>query len=405
MAEFQEALFRDLWCDVRLNEAGSLLCAWFREEKRRHPQVAAARRRWAAGRPGPPEPAPDREPAPRPGGGARRCADEDEAVRLLCAYYDSLSGPAGGEYPARLLAAAQAAKTTRARRDPVLEEVERAPRPLDEETAERLTGRVMDLYLYAQAAQFLYNAGFPLPRETGADGEEPHRRPGRIKSVPLGLLDRYFARGGWAVDQALARSRAARTAADGDRRQKLADVYAFACENGMTRAVVPLLVDNASGAGLYVLGRCYLGGWRQNGVYRRRVRQILGDRPCCYAIVRFLNLELEDDGVYFWAPYSVTDPVFGRCDMNPAAVLFTDLDRALNLYEGQLRANAGALFYENFRSENLVHTGEEEVWIDPEFRRYFCFSPEPEDLDEEKQACQREYRRRLAAAFPGRTKE
>ena len=53
-----------------------------------------------------------------------------------------------------------------------------------------------------------------------------------------------------------------------------------------------------------VLGSEYLQSWKEGSPDGRKVQEILRGRSCCYAIVRFLNLELEEDGQYFWAPYS-----------------------------------------------------------------------------------------------------
>ena len=69
------------------------------------------------------------------------------------------------------------------------------------EQSESVTGKgikaVLDLCLYADAVQFFYNAGYPLPMEERKKNEAetliPKKtREARIKTLPLNLLDFYF---------------------------------------------------------------------------------------------------------------------------------------------------------------------------------------------------------------------
>lgn len=264
---------------------------------------------------------------------------------------------------------------------------------------ERAAARVIDLYLYAEAVQFLYNAGYPMP--TGEDGEEygrevrrpPQHGSSRIKTVPLKLLDFYFERRRITERYLTSISRMApsRISESDTLKEKIEEVYEFACDNEMDRAVLPLLIDNDSGSGLYVLGSSYLHSWDKQAANYQKVQRILGGRPCCYAIVKFLNLELEDEGTYFWAPCSVADPLYGKCDVNPEGVLFTDLETALDIYQGQLSVSAHEVLYENFRSENIVYLRGTDIPVDPQFRKYFQVMEEEDGLEDERRSLMEEY--------------
>ncbi len=459
MAEFQDTFLQDLWQDMLLRESRSLLCGYFREEKRRHPLVQARKARWEGLRasadqsteaargqgalapagesleapvPADPDSTPPVPPGENQGAPARKrssrrprkSAREHPCVELLCRYYDFLQLAAAlrrqGDFPGMAAAAAafreqlrqsaEEAKVSRKRRQPVLDALRQAEESEDGQLPpgfwEQALGRTIDLHVYAEAAQFLYNAGLPLPPEDGKRTEDgipaaPRRNPARIKTVPLKLLDYYFHRKGLSLEElsSVSRMSAAWIAGQPELQEKLEDVYDFACDNRMTRAVIPLLLDNASGTGLYVLGSEYLQSWKEGSPDGRKVQEILRGRSCCYAIVRFLNLELEEDGQYFWAPYSVVDLMYEKCDTNPESILFGDLDKALNIYSGQLHVTSQDILYENYRSENVVHIQEDAVALDPEFRKYFQILEEEDDLEAEIRRSQSDYRRRLAQRY------
>ena len=346
-------------------------------------------------------------------------------MELLCLYYDFLwessQNPDRSKSPEvcnrfweQLTQKAETAKVSQKRKQPVLESLRQAGAAgLTERTPDfwnQITRQVTDLYAYAASVQFLYNMGYPLPLE-GKPGSKkkpqetaeesltlvPRRQKARTKTVPLKLLDYYFKQKGLALDEISTVNRMSPgwIANHEELKEKLEDVYDFACDNQMSRAVIPLLLDQNSGAGLYILGETYLQSWTSENRGRQRVEEILGGRPCCYAIVRFWNLELQEDNQYVWAPYSIVNPFFGTYDTNPEEILFHDLDTALNIYCGQLRA-APEVLYENFQNENLVHLQENAIPIPKEFRKYFLFSEEEEDsLEEEILRFQAEYQRQL----------
>ncbi len=461
MADFQDGFFRDLWDDVLFNESRSILCDYFREEKKQHILVKLKRYCLeAGGQYGPPlisfsmllempelkkekkrmeqhrQENPSYEAHIRfvgqllkeleEGGKkehvqkrSRRGSGENACVEILCRYYDLLqrscapkgSGGSGAalEFLEELSRAADGAKAGSRRRARAKEEIRRAKERILRGRAEplvileRAASQVMDLYLYAEAVQFLYNAGYPM--STGEDGEEygkDVRRPqkrnnSRIKTIPLKLLDFYFERRRITENYLTSVSRMppSRISDSDVLREEIEEVYEFACANEMERAVIPLLTDNDSGSGLYILGKSYLHSWDAQAADYQKVQRILDGRPCCYAIVRFLNLELEDGGTYFWAPYSIVDPLYGKCDTNPEGVLFSDLETALDIYQGQLSVSSQEVLYENFRSENRVRLGGEDAGIDPQFLKYFQILEEEDELEDEKARLMEEYRRLL----------
>lgn len=257
---------------------------------------------------------------------------------------------------------------------------------------------VLDLCLYADAVQFFYNAGYPLPMEERKKNETetliPKKtREARIKTLPLNLLDFYFEQRGLPFEKIsyLSRMSPERVIKDEVLKEKLADVYEFACTNQMTRAVVPLLLDAETGKGLYVLGEAYLQQWDFQESEQEKVEEILNGECCCYAIVQFLNLELEDNGAYCWSPYSIVDMEFGKSDTNPELILFRDLEKALNVYKGQLSISSDEILYENFKEENTVYVEEEAVSIAPEFLKYFRIISKDKGLESYIEELKNEY--------------
>lgn len=438
MSDFQEGFFRDLWYDVLLNGSGSILYRYFREEKTQHSLVRQKKYDYErAAVYGPPCSSPNimedagvGQTGKRQNGGqkghSRRGASEHACVEMLCRYYEFLTdyaafsrdGDSDGASRAadgfldELYQKTDEAKVSQKRKKPIFRTIAAAKQQLEDERMEGILEQVMDLYLYAESAQFLYNAGYPLPqeeeREPGeGDRPEPKRKKqARIKTIPLRLLDYYFADRGVSFDDVSSISRMSPSwiANHEDLKEKMEEVYEFVCDNGMTRAVIPLLLDHASGIGLYIIGKTYLQGWNSSMEDRQKVEDILGDRPCCYAIVKFLNLELNEDDQYFWSPYSIVDMVYGTCDTNPEGILFHDLDMALNIYKGQLNVASQDILYENFRNENVVYMDERDVTLDPEYRKYFRIEEKDgEDISGEIDRYKQEYEERMALELGEKT--
>lgn len=470
MSDFGDGFFRDLWYDMVLNESHSVLCNYFREEKKQHilvklkkhcyemtipleshsislevlkeaPELKKDKKRieqhlandasdeerirfirqlFTELTSGKKKEKKENEKHVRKGAGEHAC------VEILCQYYDfrieyeTLGTDADlaslvkcvTPFLDKLCRKAKAAKVNKKRKKKVIEAIDRVlwqlkvdAKKIDKNgMVEKTMNKVMDLYLYAEAAQFLYNAGYPLPleddsEEYGKETLEPEKlNHARIKTVPVKLLDYYFSKRGLSFEQLTSVSRMSPSWISKNEalKEKLEEVYHFACDNNLKKAVIPLLIDNESGSGLYIIGENYLQSWGTKDQNYQKVEAILDGRPCCYAIVKFLNLELEDGGQYFWSPYSVVDLVYGKCDTNPEGILFNDLEIALNIYRGQLHVSSQEILYENFRSENIVHLKEDVVTIDPEFRKYFKITEEEDDLREERNDFETEYRKRLS---------
>ena len=97
-----------------------------------------------------------------------------------------------------------------------------------------------------------------------------------IKTLPLNLLDFYFEQRGLPFEKIsyLSRMSPERVLKDEILKEKLEDVYDFACTNQMTRAVIPLLLDAETGKGLYVLGEAYLQQWNFQESEQEKVEEI-----------------------------------------------------------------------------------------------------------------------------------
>lgn len=425
-SHFHDGLFEDLRHGVMFYEDRSVLCCYFREEKRNHRKVRERKSIYEKTAVYGPPAVPVEETweektwenGEKP---VRRSSGRQPAVEILCRYYDFLADyeicrrrrdPAGAAESAEAFLGemrrlADAAKVGKRRKKPVFEELERMQETYRHERTERLVERIMDLHLYAEAAQFLYNGGYPLPRETEGEYDPDWEKQektrliklerSRIKTLPMGLLDMYFSRKDLSFQKLSAINRTAphQVSRNMDMKEEIEEVYRFVCEKEMDTAVVPLLIDNDSGSGLYIIGRAYLKSWNGDVRMRRRVNDILGDQTCCYAIVKFLNLEARLDDTYLWTPYSVVDMVYESCDTNPENILFSDLEKALNIYEGQLGVRSGNILYENFHLVNQLDEEESLELIPPGYRKYFDVPRQEEDMREDIKSLKEEYKVRL----------
>ena len=306
---------------------------------------------------------------------------------------------------------ADMAKAGKKRKNEVYEEIEAMRKDYRHSGIERLTERAMDLHLYAEAVQFLYNAGYPMPKEnslTGDTGDTCDMRleklaASRIKTIPLALMDLYFSRKEISFETISAANRMTphQVARSEDMAGEIEEMYDFACENEMKSAVIPLLIDNDTGSGLYIIGKSYLKSWDFDKERKRTVLKILNGRPCCYAIVKFLNIETGKtaaDDPYVWSPYSVVDMITESGEINPENILFSDLDEALDIYQGQLNAKAQGILYDNFREANWFDEEENAELIPEMYRRYF-YVPEPEDADADMEDVRAEYDRLCREEF------
>ena len=435
-SHFHDGLFEDLRQDVMFYEGRSILCCYFREEKRNNEKVRERKSVYEKtvvyGPPAFPVEGTGQEETWENGAKpVRRSAGRQPAAEILCRYYDFLTDheiccrqkdPAGAAESAEgflreMRRLADAAKVGKRRKKSVFEELERMQKTYRHERTERLVEQVMDLHLYAEAAQFLYNAGYPLPRETEEkydanwENQEKSRlkrlERSRIKTLPMGLLDIYFSRRDLSFRKLSAINRTAprQVSRSVDMKEEIEEVYRFICEKEMITAVVPLLIDNDSGSGLYIIGRAYLKSWDGDIRMRRKVNDILENRSCCYAIVKFLNQEARLDDTYLWSPYSVVDMVYESCDTNPENILFSDLEKALNIYEGQLGVRSGNLLYENFHLANQLDEEESLELIPSGYRKYFDVPRQEEDMRGDIEALEDEYKKRLSAEFSARKRE
>lgn len=428
MGSFHEDFLEDLRQDMMFYGERSVLCCYFREEKRRHAAVRERKRIYEETAVfGPYEeiagensletdgcsPAADRMKS------GRRTSGRQPAVEILCGYYDYLAAYERGKreknrtlqkectelFLETLLRLVSVSKAGKKRKQPILSEMEILRRDCDPEKMEGVAENVMDLYLCAEAAQFLYNAGYPLPKDRDYEKEDVAlarlARP-RIKTIPLKLLDFYFSKRDLSFQKMSSINRAAPRAVsqNPDMTEKIEELYQFVCEKRMTTAVIPLMTGNDSGSGLYLVGRAYLKSWDADPRTRRIVKRILGNRPCCYAIVKFLNLEARLEDTYLWCPYSMVDMVYESCDSNPEGILFSDLDRALNIYQGQLNVRSRDIFYENFHLANQLEDAESGELLPPEYRKYFDI-PEREDISKDVEDVRAEYEKRLAGIVYG----
>src|SRR5699024_3881305 len=101
----------------------------------------------------------------------RRTSGRQPAVEILCGYYDYLAAYERGKREKNrtlqkectalcletLLRLVSVSKAGKKRKQPILSEMEILRRDCDPEKMEGVAENVMDLYLCAEAAQFLYN--------------------------------------------------------------------------------------------------------------------------------------------------------------------------------------------------------------------------------------------------------
>ena len=376
MSKFQDGFFQDLWCDMVLREADSIYCCFLLEEKKEQAYLADNEEKK--------EKTAQKQSEKKSGTRARKVSKEHACVEILRVCQrrkkqKQISEAENQMFLELLKTKIEEAKVTQKRKKSVLEVLEQS---------ENVTGKgikaVLDLCLYADAVQFFYNAGYPLPMEERKKNEvekliPKKTREARIKTLPLNLLDFYFEQRGLPFEKIsyLSRMSPERVIKDEVLKEKLADVYEFACTNQMTRAVVPLLLDAETGKGLYVLGEAYLQQWDFQESEQEKVEEILNGECCCYAIVQFLNLELEDNGAYCWSPYSIVD-----------------MEKALNVYKGQLSISSDEILYENFKEENTVYVEEEAVSIAPEFLKYFRIISKDKGLESYIEELKNEYQKR-----------
>ena len=85
-------------------------------------------------------------------------------------------------------------------------------------------------------------------------------------------------------------------------------------------------------------------------------------------------------------------------EINPENILFSDLDEALDIYQGQLNAKAQGILYDNFREANWFDEEENAELIPEMYRRYF-YVPEPEDADADMEDVRAEYDRLCREEF------
>ena len=390
MSKFQDGFFQDLWCDMVLREADSIYCRFLLEEKKEQAYQIKEE-----------EVKKEKQSSRRTESRARKAAKEHACVEILKACQARKEQKQISEEEDRMFLEflkekVEEAKVNQKRKKCALEELEKSKRATNKGIK-----AVIDLCLYADAAQFFYNAGYPLPMEERKKAESeiavPKKvREARIKTLPLKLLDFYFEQRGLPFEKIsyLSSMSPERAIKDEVLKEKLEDVYDFACANHMMRAVVPLLLDAETGKGLYVLGESYLQQWNFNELEQEKVKRILNGECCCFAIVQFLNLELEDNGEYCWSPYSIVDMEFGKSDTNPELILFNDLEKALNIYKGQLSISSDEILYENFKEENTVYVEKDAVSIAPEFQKYFRIISKDTSLESDIEELKREYQKK-----------
>lgn len=429
-SRFHEGFFEELRRGVIYEEGRSVLCSYFREEKRNHEKVRAAKHAYETAAVYGPPAAPVKGKPKKTAGrdetkSGRRSADRQPAVEILCAYYGFLADyenarrqndrascrKKAAAFLDELQRLADMAKAGKKRKNEVYEEIEAMRKDYRHGGIERLTERVMDLHLYAEAVQFLYNAGYPMPKENSRAGDAGDAcdmrleklAASRIKTIPLALMDLYFSRKEISFETISAANRMTphQVARSEDMAGEIEEMYDFACENEMKSAVIPLLIDNDTGSGLYIIGKSYLKSWDFDKERKRTVLKILNGRPCCYAIIKFLNIETGKnaaDAPYVWSPYSVVDMITESGEINPENILFSDLDEALDIYQGQLNAKAQGILYDNFREANWFDEEENAELIPEMYRRYF-YVPEPEDADADMEDVRAEYDRLCREEF------
>ena len=193
MSKFQDGFFQDLWCDMVLREADSIYCRFLLEEKKEQAYLAEHEEKK--------EKMTQKQSEKKSGTRARKVSKEHACVEILRVCQrrkkqKQISEAENQMFLELLKTKIEEAKVNQKRKKCVLEVLEQS---------ENVTGKgikaVLDLCLYADAVQFFYNAGYPLPMEERKKNETetliPKKtREARIKTLPLNLLDFYFEQRG-----------------------------------------------------------------------------------------------------------------------------------------------------------------------------------------------------------------
>ena len=157
MSKFQDGFFQDLWCDMVLREADSIYCRFLLEEKKEQAYLAEHEEKK--------EKMTQKQSEKKSGTRARKVSKEHACVEILRVCQrrkkqKQISEAENQMFLELLKTKIEEAKVNQKRKKCVLEVLEQS---------ENVTGKgikaVLDLCLYADAVQFFYNAGYPLPME------------------------------------------------------------------------------------------------------------------------------------------------------------------------------------------------------------------------------------------------
>jgi len=158
--------------------------------------------------------------------------------------------------------------------------------------------------------------------------------------------------------------------------EKLDMLQEIASDNNMTGAFIPILMDQKTGCGLYILGENYFSGWPERGRERKELADLFGNDVCQFAIITFQNLYIEDmsggEGINtmeYWAPYSYAGFMYEG--ITPGKIIFDTPEKALQRYMDTIRIYQRGEAYQTIQSCNKVTL--KETWdnIPPEFAMYF----------------------------------
>ena len=172
--------------------------------------------------------------------------------------------------------------------------------------------------LMADAGTFLYDAGCPA-----LGGPAPRRKKDRV----MDMLEAYCAENGLALQGTSERGGSAGELTAEEKRQYEAFFQTLRAAPNR-RVLVPLLLDPATGAGLYIIGKEYFRG---TSLYH----SIRGS--CCYACLYWDDLVIErGQGVSFSCSAGEED-LRDLCG-------FPNLEEALRWYQRILQRDAAAIF-------------------------------------------------------------
>ena len=207
----------------------------------------------------------------------RRKSSEHICIDLLCEYYEIKRMQiiqSKGNRPLEMelqsietfLADAEAAlkksKAGKQRKEALRKAIDELRYQPDMEHVIRVKDQTLELYLYGDVAQYLYNVGYPLPRD---DNSMLENIAPRVKTIPVKLLDFYQEQKARFVHRGVSEIDKNNTE---DFIDTMQEVYNFARDHELREAVIPLQIDSESGIGLYVLGEEYLQIWGWNTEYR-----------------------------------------------------------------------------------------------------------------------------------------